>query len=144
MPFQLPDATSPFGERIARRLREESIIWLTLVDAKGMPQTAPVWFWWDEKTASFLIYSLNNAKRLAHLQKNPSVSLNFDGDGKGGDIIVFTGQVQVNPTEISADKHQPYLEKYRAASTQLFGSPESFAEKYSIALRVYPSQVRGH
>src|SRR6266581_1156609 len=47
MSFQLPDPSTPFGERVARRLRDERLIWLTTVDAKGIPQPTPVWFLWD-------------------------------------------------------------------------------------------------
>ena len=42
MPFQLPDPTTPFGQRVAKRLHEEPIIWLTTIDSKGTPQPAPV------------------------------------------------------------------------------------------------------
>ncbi len=81
MAFQLPDPSTPFGERIARRLRNERLMWLTTVDANGMPQPTPVWFLWDEATSTILIYSRSDAKRLEHLQQNPRVALNFDGNG---------------------------------------------------------------
>src|SRR5438105_4153444 len=113
MTFQLPDTAKPFGERVARRLRDERLIWLTTVDAKGMPQPTPVWFLWDEATSTFLIYSRADAKRLLHLQGNPRVALNFDGSGTGGDIIVFTGQAQVSSDDPSADKLTTYVVKYR-------------------------------
>jgi PPOX class probable F420-dependent enzyme len=69
MVFQLPDPSTPFGERVARRLRDERLIWLTTVDAKGMPQPTPVWFLWDAATSTILIYSRADANRLAHLQQ---------------------------------------------------------------------------
>jgi PPOX class probable F420-dependent enzyme len=84
MPFHLPDRTTPFGQRIAKRLQEELIIWLTTVDSKETPQPAPVWYWWDDEKENILIYSQANAKREAHLRTNPRVSLNFDGDKRGG------------------------------------------------------------
>jgi hypothetical protein len=33
----LPDPATPFGARVARRLREEVIIWLAAVAADGTP-----------------------------------------------------------------------------------------------------------
>ncbi|SRR6266568_7757462 len=45
---------------------------------------------------TLLIYSRSDAKRLAHVQQNQRVALNFDGNGSGGDIIVFTGHVQIS------------------------------------------------
>src|ERR1700737_3057930 len=92
MTFQLPDPSTLFGERVARRLRDERLIWLTTVDAKGTPQPTPVWFLWDEATSTILVYSRADAKRLAHISQNPRVAFNLDGNGKGGDIIVITGE----------------------------------------------------
>ncbi len=39
--------STPFGARVAQRLREEHLIWLTTVGADGTPQPNPVWFLWD-------------------------------------------------------------------------------------------------
>ena len=143
MPFQLPDSTTPFGQRVAKRLHEEPVIWLTTVDSKGTPQPAPVWYWWDDKNQNFLIYSKADAKREAHLRANPRVSLNFDGNKQGGDIIVLTGKVEFSD-DPPAYQHQPYVEKYRAFIQRNFGTTENFAERYPVALRVQPLSIRGH
>ena len=144
MTFQLPGTAKPFGERVARRLRDERLIWLTTVDVKGTPQPAPVWFLWDETTSTILIYSLTNAKRLAHLQQNPRVALNFDGNGSGGDIIVFTGVAEVSTTDPPADQLPAYVEKYRDFIARRYNTPERFASIYSVALRMKPRRIRGH
>src|ERR1700680_94187 len=96
MAFQLPDPSTPFGERVARRLRDERLIWLTTVDAKGKQQPAPVWFWWGEDTAIILVYSRADAKRQGHISLNPRVAFNLDGNGNGGDIIVIIGEAQLS------------------------------------------------
>jgi PPOX class probable F420-dependent enzyme len=145
MAFQLPDPATPFGERVARRLRDEPIIWLTTVDAKGVPQPAPVWFLWDQNTSTILVYSLNEAKRHAHIQQNSLVALNFDGNGSGGDIIVITGRAQISLEEPSADQVPAFVEKYRSIiANSAFGKPEVYAARYSVALRIYPTSIRGH
>lgn len=144
MTFQLPDPSTPFGERVARRLRNESLIWLTTVDAKGTPQPTPVWFLWDGATSTILIYSRAEAKRLVHIQQNPRVALNFDGNGKGGDIIVITGQVRVSADDLPAHQVPAYVEKYREYMARSFGTAEHFASMYPVALRVRPMAVRGH
>jgi PPOX class probable F420-dependent enzyme len=143
MPFQLPDSTTPFGQRVARRLHEELIIWLTTVDSKGTPQPAPVWYWWDDKNQNILIYSQANAKREAHLRANPRVSLNFNGDKQGGDIIVLTGNV-VFSNDPPADQNQPYVEKYSERIKRSFGTPEIFAQRYPVTLRIQLLNIRGH
>ena len=144
MTFQLPDPSTPFGERVARRLRNELMIWLTTVDAKGTPQPTPVWFLWDEATSTFLIYSQAGAKRPTHIQQNPRVALNLDGDGKGGDIIVITGLAQVSADEPPAYQVPDYVEKYRERIATLFGTAENFASMYPVALRIRPTAIRGH
>ncbi len=144
MTFQLPDPSTPFGERVARRLRDDRLIWMTTVDAKGMPQPTPIWFLWEEATSTILLYSLVNARRLAHLQRNPQVALNFDGNGKGGDIIVITGEAQLSPDTPSADQLPVYVEKYHDFIARGFGTPENFAARYSVALRIHPISIRGH
>src|SRR5437588_4420461 len=144
MTFQLPDPSTPFGERVARRLREERLIWLTTVDAKGMPQPTPVWFLWDEDSLTFLVYSRADAKRLVHLQQNPRVALNFDGNGTGGNIIVFTGRAEVGSDDPPADRLSAYVEKYRDFIARTYSTPERFASIYSVALRIRPVAIRGH
>ncbi len=138
----LPDPATPFGERVARRLRDEKIIWLTTTGADGTPQPAPVWFLWEGET--FLIYSLASAKRLAHIERNPRVALNFDGNGSGGDIIVFTGEARRAAGAPPADQNPPYAEKYRDLIAEEFQTAENFAAQYPVALRVTPTKSRGY
>lgn len=144
MVFQLPDPATPFGERVARRLRDERLIWLTTVNGKGMPQPTPVWFLWDEATFTFLVYSRADAKRLTHIQQNARVAFNFDGNGSGGDIIVITGLAQVSSTDPPADQMAAYVEKYRDFIATRYDTPEKFASIYSVALRIHPTVLRGH
>jgi PPOX class probable F420-dependent enzyme len=144
MTFQLPDPSTPFGERVARRLRDDRLIWFTTVDAKAMPQPTPVWFLWDDVTATLLIYSRADAKRLSHIQQNPRVALHFDGDGSGGNIIVITGLAQRSPDDPPADQLTTYVEKYRDFIARRYATPEHFASIYSVALRIRPRTIRGH
>ena len=144
MTFQLPDPATPFGERVARRLRDERLIWFTSVDAKGTPQPTPVWFLWDEATSTILVYSRADAKRLAHIQQNPRVAFNFDGNGTGGNIIVITGEAQLSPSDSPADQSPVYVEKYRDFIARSYATPARFASIYSVALRISPIAIRGH
>jgi PPOX class probable F420-dependent enzyme len=126
---------------VARRLREERVIWLTAVAAEGTPQPNPVWFLWDG--ASFLIYCRREAKRLEHIQRNPQVALHFNSDGQGEDIVVFTGTARIATGEPPADQHPQYLEKYRDGIAELVGTFQEFAA-HSVPVRVTPARVRGY
>ncbi|GER90558.1 hypothetical protein KDW_47200 [Dictyobacter vulcani] len=57
---------------------------------------------------------------------------------------MITGEASVSTTDLPADQNHVYVEKYRELITRLFGSPERFAELYSIALRISPQSIRGH
>lgn len=63
------DLSTQFGQRVAKRLEEESIIWLITVSQDGFPQPRPVWFWWNGE--SFLIFSRPEGAKLRHIQRNP-------------------------------------------------------------------------
>src|SRR5437868_11590404 len=138
----MPSTSTPFGERVARRLRDERLIWLTTVGADGTPQPNPVWFLWDGE--SVLIYSLPDAARVANIQRNPRVSLNLDGNGRGGDIIVITGDARIGLDDPPADQAPAYLEKYKEFIERGFGTPANFAAQYSLPIRITPTRVRGH
>ena len=136
------DPTTEFGQRVARRLKEERIIWLTTVDQNDVPQPRPVWFWWDGET--FLIYSMPGTHKLEHIARNPKVALNLDGDGLGGDIVVFTGEARLAEETPPANEVADYADKYQEGFTRINMTPEAFARTYSVALRVTPTSLRGH
>lgn len=138
----LPDPTTPFGERVARRLRQESVIWFTTVATDGTPQPNPVWFLW-EGADTILIYNLRTAHRLDHIRRRPEVSLNFDGDGSGGDVIVLTGHAEVASDVPGPDELPAYVEKYGDPMIQVSGGREAFAQRYSVPVRVTLRRIRG-
>ena len=96
------DTSSEFGARVARRLNDEPIGWLTTAAADGTPQPSPIWFLWDGETA--LIYSQPNTPKLRHIAANPRVSLHLDGDGRGGDIVILTGEARIDTSTPPADE----------------------------------------
>lgn len=136
------DPNTSFGARVVRRLSEERIIWLATVDQNQMPQPSPVWFYWDGE--SFLIYSRPDQPKLRNITRNPNVALHFDGDGRGGDIIIFTGEARIDESAPPANKVAEYAAKYREGFTRINMTAESFAATYSVAIRVKPLKLRGH
>lgn len=136
------DTTTEFGQRVARRLAEERIAWLTTIDSNGAPQPRPIWFLWDGET--FLIYSRPGTAKLRHIAERPQVALNLDGDGLGGDIVVFTGQAEIDPAAPPADQVPTYVAKYQPGFARIGMTPAEFAASYSVALRVAPLKLRGH
>jgi PPOX class probable F420-dependent enzyme len=139
---QMLDGETEFGRRAIRRLEQEPIIWLSTVDRHGAPQPRPVWFYW--KGESVLIYSRPGTAKLDHIRRNPHVSLHFDGDGLGGDIVVLLGRAELDVQAGQAIDHPQYLGKYADGLRRIEMTAENFSREYSVALRVRPTAVRGH
>jgi PPOX class probable F420-dependent enzyme len=136
------DLTSTFGKRVARRLEEEKIIWLTTVDSRGRPQPRPVWFLWDGE--NILIFSREAGYKIQHIKNNGKVSLNLDSDGQGGDIVVLLGTAIIENYAIPIEQLEQYLEKYTQGLAQLNMTPEEFQRSYSVVIRISPTLLRGH
>jgi PPOX class probable F420-dependent enzyme len=125
---------------VEERLGREHVIWLTTVRGDGQPQTSPVWFVWDG--SAFLIYSMPTSPKVPNIRGNPSVSLNLDGNGKGGGIVSVEGQAWIDPEAALAHQVEPYLDKYRDSIIGMGAEPEPFAQAYSTAIRVTPTRRR--
>ena len=138
----LLDTSTEFGQRAERRLHEEKLAWLTTVDAKGTPQPIPVWFLWDGAD-SVLIYSRPDTPKLRAIERNPRVSLNLDGNGSGGDIVVAVGDAAVSD-DPPAHELPDYVEKYAPLIERNRWTPESFAAEYSVPIRIRVTRIRGH
>ncbi|MBA2451396.1 MAG: TIGR03667 family PPOX class F420-dependent oxidoreductase [Chloroflexi bacterium] len=136
------DTSTDFGARVARRLREDQIGWLTTVRADGLPQPTPVWFLWDG--ATFLIFSQPKVQKIRNIEGNSKVSLHLDGDGHGGDIVVISGEARVVTDVPRAHEISEYVEKYREGIKRIGMTPEQMAQTYSTALRLTPSKLSGH
>jgi PPOX class probable F420-dependent enzyme len=136
------DQQTEFGARVARHLRDEIVVWLTTVAPSGSPLPSPVWFVWDGADA-ISMYSLPGA-RVRNIEANPRVSLNFAGDGHGGDIVVLSGRATVDRDAPPAARSPEYLAKYGDRIARIGMDPERFAERYSVPIRIRVTGVRGH
>jgi PPOX class probable F420-dependent enzyme len=94
------DQSCKFGARVARHLREETLVWLTTVTPSGAPLQRPVGFLWDGGE-HVSIYSQPGA-RIRNTSRNPKVTLNFRGDPNGNDIVVLSGIAEVDDSGPSA------------------------------------------
>jgi PPOX class probable F420-dependent enzyme len=134
----LPDPSTPLGEVVHRRLREDPVVWLTTIGAGGTPQPNPVWFLWDGET--ILVYSTPAAHRLLHVRERPHVALHLDGSGGRG-VVIVTGRAVLVPDEPPADRMPAFMAKYGGLMAM---TPAQWAAAFSVALRVGQLRVRGH
>jgi PPOX class probable F420-dependent enzyme len=136
------DQGTEFGARVADHLREEIVVWLTTVTPAGSPLPMPVWFLWDG-AESVVMYSMPGA-RVRNIEANPRVSLNFAGDGKGGDIVVLSGRAAIDRDAPPADQAGEYRDKYDERIAGIGMTPETFAQRYSVPVRIHLERLRGH
>jgi PPOX class probable F420-dependent enzyme len=127
-------------ERVESRLRQNLMAWLTTVRPDGQPVSIPVWFLLcDDET--ILLYSRPGTPKLGNIARNPRVSLALDVTDIGRNVVRLEGVAAVAPDLPSADKHPAYLAKYTERIGALFGSPERFAEQFSVPVVVTPTRV---
>ena len=137
----IPD--SSFGSRVRGRLRSEKNAWFTTTAADGTPQPNPVWFLWEEGEDAVLIYNAHDAKRLDNVAVRPRVSLHLNSNAGGGDVVVIAGVAEQAHDVPPANEHEAYVAKYSTDVERIGMDPQSFAQKYSVALRVRMTKVRG-
>jgi len=135
------DESTEFGARVARRLREETVVWLTTVTPAGAPLPRPVGFLWNGGEV-VSIYSQPGV-RVRNVTANPRVTLNFDGDGHGGDIVVLSGIAQVDADAPAADANSAHLEKYASQIKRLGMTPASYAARFSVPIRILLKRLDG-
>ena len=135
------DTSTEFGRRVEARLQQDQLLWLTTVASDYTPQPALIWFYWDGETV--LVYSQPNAPKLRNIAVHPTVSLNFQANDEGEDVIVLTGEAVVDPSAPPSNRHDEYRQKYARGTIQIGMTPESLAAEFSVALRVTPTKVRG-
>jgi len=136
------DETTEFGARVARHLREELVVWLTTVTPAGTPVPRPVWFVWD-RADSVRMYSQPKA-RIRNIASNPTLTLNFPGDGRGGDIVVLTGEASAERDARPASEDADYLAKYFSHIARIGMEPDSFARRYSVPVLIRFTRLSGH
>ena len=135
------DTSTEYGARVARRLEEDEIVWLTTVSPNETPQPSPVWFLWDGETIR--VFSQPGTPKLRNIARNPRVSLNLNADAFGGDIVIITGDARVVEDGAPATAVPDYVAKYADGIQRIGMTPETFAQAYSTPIQITPRSLRG-
>jgi PPOX class probable F420-dependent enzyme len=126
-------------ERIERHLTGDLIAWLTTVTPTGRPAPRPVWFVWDG--AAIIIYSLNEGAKLRHIQANNQVTVHFNSDAYGGDVVVIGGRAEFFTDAPPPSRFPGFLDKYDGAISRMGRTPQWYDDGYGVALRVTPERA---
>lgn len=136
------DTSTEFGKRAVDRLKNEQVIWLTTVNGNGRPFPSLVWFYYEDD-GSLLIYSQPNKTKLRNIDSNAAVSLNFNADEHGNNMIVFDGAAVIDESANPAANHDAYVAKYKGGIESIEMTPESFSAEYRVPIRVILQKIRG-
>lgn len=123
------------------RIQTAVYMWFTTVRADGMPQPTPVWFVWEDGT--FLVYTIEQSQKHRNLLEHPQVALSYSSTLDADDYLVIMGEARVDPSAPPPNQHAQYLAKYAAAIPEIGMTPDSFAQQFSVPVRITPTHVRG-
>jgi PPOX class probable F420-dependent enzyme len=123
-----------------RRISQDMVVWLTTITDRGAPAPNPVWFVRDGD--DLVIFSTPQARKVRNIEQRPTVTLHFNSDPNGGDVVVITGKAAIahgqRPSALRA-----YLDKYEASITGPLGTTvDDIDRRYDTEIRVRPTRVR--
>jgi PPOX class probable F420-dependent enzyme len=113
---------------------------LTTVNRDGQPQTSPVWF--HRSGDDVIVYSRPNTPKLENVAVNPLVGLSLRGDRQGHAGVSLEGSAVIDVATPRSNKLAGYVGKYAEEISDLGWTPESFADDYSVCLRISVTKVR--
>jgi PPOX class probable F420-dependent enzyme len=125
------------SEQFTRRLADTTV-WLTTVSAKNRPAPRPVWFVFDGE--QLIVFSRPDAVKVKHVENNPYVSLCFNTDDQGSDVLVISGKAEIDPTLVPSTAPGGYLAKYEPRYAVIGLDRETFDQTYSVGIRITPER----
>jgi PPOX class probable F420-dependent enzyme len=122
------------------RITQDMVVWLTTVTDSGAPAPNPVWFVPDGD--DIVVFSTPEARKVHNITQRPAVTLHFNSDPDGGDVVVITGHAAVRqgqrPSALGA-----YLDKYEASITGRLGTTvDEIDRTYDTEVRIRLTRVR--
>ena len=125
---------------LTEALDADLVGFLTAVNAKGQPQTSPIWFIRDGD--DIVIYNRARAARLRSIAENSRVAFNLHADAEGRSGISLEGTAAVESSLPPAEEFPGYVDKYDQAIADLGMTPKSFSDDYSVGIRMAVKRVR--
>ncbi|WP_019815513.1 TIGR03667 family PPOX class F420-dependent oxidoreductase [Saccharomonospora saliphila] len=123
-----------------RRRLDDEVAWLTTVTRSGRPAPRPVWFVFDGE--AFVVFSEPGAAKVRHLARQSRVTVHFNSDAGGGDVLVVHGSGELDP-DLLPSRAPGYLDKYEPSYPVIGHDRDSFDATYSTAIRITPDRAWG-
>jgi PPOX class probable F420-dependent enzyme len=139
-PLSTRPALEP-GSALDRRIRSESVVWLTTVSADGRPHVVPVWFDWDGET--FLVFTKPEAKKARNIRLNAAVMLALGDPRSDFDVLLIEADAESLAAPSSEIAPMAFFDRYAAWMAAIGLSRSEFLTTYSLALRIRPTRYLG-
>ena len=91
-----------------------------------------------------LIYSQPNTPKVRNIAANSRISLHFNCNENGGDVVIMAAEAWVDTDAPPATAVPAYIEKYTEGLRGVSMTPEEFAAAYAVPIRARPTSLRGH
>ena len=91
-------------------------------------------------TMGLTAYSRQDVAKLRHIEANDQVSLHFNQDATGGDVVVISGRARRMPDVPLPTKNPACQGKY-ATLVQQAGFTAEFLGSFSVAIQITPERV---
>jgi PPOX class probable F420-dependent enzyme len=88
------------------------------------------------------MFSKDHTARLTNIAANPKVSLNLDGDGRGGAIVIVEGVARIDRSLPPARSVPEYITKYREFLDSYGWTAEGFSVDYPVPVKITPTGLR--
>ncbi|MDQ3988019.1 MAG: pyridoxamine 5'-phosphate oxidase family protein [Actinomycetota bacterium] len=123
-----------------RRIADDRVVWLTTVTDRGAPAPNPVWFVPDGD--DLVVFTAPGSRKVHNIERRPTVTLHFNSDPAGGDVVIITGEVEM--THDQAPSGFPgFLDRYESDITgPLDMTVNEIDQTYNTLLRIRPTRVR--
>lgn|SRR5688500_5752595 len=119
-------------------VRHDQVAWLTTVSRSGAPAPVPVWFVDDD--GDLVVFSEPGSRKIDNIRRQPQVTLHFNSDPDGVDVVVIKARATVEP-DVKPSTQPGYQDKYRAAMEGLPFTMDDLDKDFTTRLRLTPVGV---
>lgn len=129
-----------FPPEAEHRLSTDRVVWLTTVTDRGSPVPNPVWFIPDG--GDIVVFSSPDSHKVHNIAQRPLVTLHFNSDATGGDVVVIAGTAELTSGQ-PPSQFPGYLDKYHDDIVgPLDTTVEAIDLEYDTLVRIRPTKIR--
>lgn len=140
---QTPKLATPRVRRQAETaLRDDSVVWLSSVQADGRPHVVPVWFHWDGER--IVAFSKPRARKVDNLRDQPRVMLAVGTPGPDFEVELIEATAELPDSSASDVMPVGFGAKYRELLRRAGLTVQRFAEVYSQPIVLRPTRFLGY